>query len=311
MKSFFKKIKDGFKKTQEVVSEGIQQALSRSPKIDEDLYDELEAVLLRGDVGPATTEYLLTSLRARVRRDKLEDSSQLSDAMRSIMEEILTQGRSDGDLLHSSAKPHVVMVVGVNGVGKTTSLAKLAKRVQESGRTPIIAAADTFRAAAVEQLGIWADRLGVHLVKSQHGADPGSVAFDGIQAAISRHADVVFVDTAGRLQTQVGLMAELTKIHRVCGKAMEGAPHEVLLVLDATLGQNAISQAKLFSDAVPVSGILLAKLDGTSKGGVILAIAHELGIPVRYAGVGEKADDLVDFDPAGFAEGLVPKAVTS
>ena len=308
MKSFFKKIKDGFKRTQEVVSDGIQAALQRSPKFDEDLYDEIEAILLRGDVGPATTDYLLTELRARVKRDKLEDSSELSDAMRAIMEDILTQGRAAGDPLSGPESPRVVMVVGVNGVGKTTSLAKLARRVQEDGRTPVIAAADTYRAAASEQLEIWANRLGVHLVKSQHGADPGAVAFDGVQAGKARNANVVFVDTAGRLQTQAGLMAELTKIHRVCGKAMEGAPHEVLLVLDATIGQNAISQARLFSESVPVTGILLAKLDGTSKGGVVLAISHELGIPVRYAGVGEKADDLVDFDPKLFAEGLVPKA---
>lgn len=308
MKSLFKKIKDGFKKTQSVVSEGIQQVLTRGGKIDEDLYEELEAVLLRGDVGPATTYYLLDELRARVKKDKLESPVELRDAMREIMESILRQGRDESDPLgpsdHSSGR-RVVMLVGVNGVGKTTTLAKLVKRVQDTGRTPIIAASDTFRAAASEQLEVWADRLGVHLVKSERGADPGAVAFDGIKAGEARNADVVFIDTAGRLQTQSNLMEELSKIHRVCGKAMDDAPHEVLLVLDATIGQNAISQAKVFSDAVPVSGIVLAKLDGTSKGGVILAISHELKIPVRFVGVGEKAEDLLEFDPKLFADGLI------
>jgi fused signal recognition particle receptor len=210
--------------------------------------------------------------------------------------------------------PEVVLVVGVNGVGKTTSLAKLVQREKSRGRKPLIVASDTFRAAASEQLEIWAQRLDVDIVRSRTGADPGSVAFDGIRAAQSRGAGVVFVDTAGRLQTKGNLMDELAKIHRVCGKALSGAPHETLLVLDATIGQNALSQARLFSEAVPLTGIVLAKLDGTSKGGVILAIAHELKIPVRYVGVGEQAEDLLDFDPGLFAEGLVgevPERVAS
>jgi len=309
MKSLFNKIKQGFKKTQDVVSDGIAQVLQRSPQIDEDLYEDLEGVLLGGDVGPATTDHLLTELRKQVKKQNLESPLELKGALREIMEEVLRAGVVDtidplGPSDHASGRK-VILIVGVNGVGKTTSLAKLAHRVQQDGRTPIIAASDTFRAAASEQLEVWANRLGVDLVKSEHGSDPGAVAFDGIRAGESRGADVVFVDTAGRLQTQVNLMDELGKIHRVCGKALEGAPHEVILVLDATLGQNAISQARLFSKAVPVSGILLAKLDGTSKGGVILAIAHELELPVRFVGVGEQADDLLDFDPTTFAASLV------
>jgi len=204
-----------------------------------------------------------------------------------------------------TGSPHVVLVVGVNGTGKTTSIGKLAWRYRQAGHRPVVVASDTFRAAALEQLGIWAERAGAELIKSQHGADPAAVAYDGIQAARARGFDVVLVDTAGRLQTNANLMAELSKIHRVLGKAQPGAPHEVLLVLDATTGQNALSQAKLFSDAVQVSGILIAKLDGSAKGGVILAIADRLGIPVRYAGLGEKIDDLEDFDPEGFAEALL------
>lgn len=308
MKSFFKKIVSGFKKTREVVSEGIQQVLQQHKEIDPELYDDLEAVLLRADVGPATTLELIERLKRKVKSEGIEDTTGLRTALRQITEEILSEGlrRPDAALRRPAAgEPNVILVVGVNGVGKTTSLAKLAHRSQIAGEAPIIVASDTFRAAASEQLEVWAKRLDVQIVRSQTGADPGAVAFDGIRAAMSRGNRVVLVDTAGRLQTKGNLMEELKKIHRVCGKALPGAPHETILVLDATIGQNAISQAKLFSEAVPIDGILLAKLDGTSKGGVVLAIAHELKIPVRYAGVGEKAEDLVDFDPADFAQGLV------
>ncbi len=304
MKSFFQKIADGFKKTREVVTEGIQQVLRPLKPIDRELYDDLEAVLLRGDVGPATTTALIEGLQARVRRDSIEDAGQLGPVLRELCEEILRGNRSpepDG----SAPKPKVVLMVGVNGVGKTTSLAKLAHRAQSAGQTPLIVASDTFRAAASEQLQVWADRLGVQMVRSQHGADPSAVAFDGIQAGVARGADVIFVDTAGRLQTKGNLMEELRKIHRVIGKALPGAPHETLLVLDATIGQNALSQARLFSEAIPITGLLLAKLDGTSKGGIVLSIAHDLALPVRYVGVGEGVEDLVDFDAKLFAEGLV------
>ncbi len=306
MKSFFKKIAEGFKKTREVVAEGIQEVLQQHKDLDPELYDDLEAVLLRGDVGPSATSELIDRLKKKVAGDRIEDVAGLRAALKQIVEEILRGGlEGPGGRPVPEGEPEVLLIVGVNGVGKTTSLAKLAHRAQSEGRSCLIVASDTFRAAASEQLEVWAKRLGVQMVRSQTGADPGAVAFDGVRSARSRGTSLVLVDTAGRLQTKGNLMEELKKIHRVCGKASPGAPHKTLLVLDATIGQNAISQARLFSEAVPIDGILLAKLDGTSKGGVILAIAHECNIPVLYAGVGEKADDLVDFDPASFAEGLV------
>ncbi len=306
MKSFFKKITEGFRKTREVVTEQIVQVFTQSAAIDEAFYDDLEAVLLRGDVGPGATTELIDRLRRRVREEKTEAPAALRGALAGILEEILRGGAAAAaPRSPNPGEPKVVLVAGVNGVGKTTSIAKLAFRAKAAGGTPVIVASDTFRAAASEQLEVWAKRLGVHIVRSQTGADPGAVAFDGIRAAQARGADLVLVDTAGRLQTKGNLMEELKKIHRVCGKSLPGAPHETILVLDATIGQNALSQARLFGESIPIDGILLAKLDGTSKGGVILAITHESKIPVRYAGVGEKAEDLVDFDPALFARGLL------
>lgn len=321
MKSLFKKIKDGFQKTRDSMSDGIREVLRQNPKIDPELYDDLEVVMLRADVGPATTAYLIAELKTAVKRRGIESTDELKVLLGEIMERILTEGVDLPGAAEPARDPvsptegtpsgaaatasQVVLVVGVNGVGKTTSLAKLVKRAKDEKRTPIIVASDTFRAAASEQLEVWARRLEVDIVRSKTGADPGAVAFDGIRAGLARNADPIFIDTAGRLQTKGNLMEELKKIHRVCGKALEGAPHQTLLVLDATIGQNALSQARLFSDAVPVNGIVLSKLDGTSKGGVILAIAHELKIPVRWVGVGEQADDLLEFDPKLFAMGLI------
>jgi fused signal recognition particle receptor len=306
VKGFFKKITDGFRKTREAVTEQIVQVFTQSKAIDDEFYDELEAVLWRGDVGPGATAELITRLKKRVRDEKIEDPMVLRATLASIVEEILRGGAAASlPSPTNPGEPRVVLVAGVNGVGKTTSIAKLAYRAKAAGGMPVIVASDTFRAAASEQLEVWAKRLGVHIVRSQTGADPGAVTYDGIRAAQARSADLVLVDTAGRLQTKGNLMEELKKIHRVCGKALPGAPHETILVLDATIGQNALSQARLFGEAVPVDGILLAKLDGTSKGGIILAITHESKIPIRYAGVGEKAEDLVDFDPALFARGLL------
>jgi fused signal recognition particle receptor len=306
VKAFFRKITDGFRKTREVVTEQIVQVFTQSAAIDDHFYEELEAVLLRGDVGPGATAELIAKLKKRVRDEKIEDPAVLREALAGIVEEILRGGAAaPAPRAPNPGEPRVVLVAGVNGVGKTTSIAKLAYRAKAGGGVPVIVASDTFRAAASQQLEVWARRLGVHVVRSQTGADPGAVTYDGIRAAQARGADLVLVDTAGRLQTKGNLMEELKKIHRVCGKSLPGAPHETILVLDATIGQNALSQARLFGEAVPVDGILLAKLDGTSKGGIILAITHESRIPVRYAGVGEKAEDLVDFDPNLFARGLL------
>ena len=315
MKSLFGKIKQGFQKTRESMSDGIREVLRQNPKIDPELYDDLEAVMLRADVGPATTAHLLDELRGEVKRRGIEHTDELRVLLGEIMERVLIEGVADSSAPDGDGTPktpdvaltgpRVVLMVGVNGVGKTTSLAKLVKQAKDAGESPIIVASDTFRAAASEQLEVWARRLEVEIVRSQTGADPGSVAFDGIRAGMSRESNPIFIDTAGRLQTKGNLMDELKKIHRVCGKALDGAPHDVFLVLDATIGQNAMSQARLFAEAVPVTGIVLSKLDGTSKGGVILAIAHELKIPVRFVGVGEQADDLLEFDPKLFAQGLI------
>jgi fused signal recognition particle receptor len=306
VKGFFKKVTEGFRKTREAVTEQIVQVFTQSKAIDGEFYDDLEAVLLRGDVGPGATGALIAQLKKRVREEKMEDPAVLRGALADILEELLRGGAAASvPRSPQPGEPRVVLVAGVNGVGKTTSIAKLAYRAKAAGGTPVIVASDTFRAAASEQLEVWAKRLGVHIVRSQTGADPGAVTFDGIRAAQARGASMVLVDTAGRLQTKGNLMEELKKIHRVCGKSLPGAPHETILVLDATIGQNALSQVRLFGEAVPIDGILLAKLDGTSKGGIILAITHESKIPVRYAGVGEKAEDLVDFDPRLFARGLL------
>jgi fused signal recognition particle receptor len=301
--SFFRKITDSLKKTRQVVAEGIQQVVRARPQIDPILYEELEEVLLRGDVGLATSEELITRLKQAVQQGKVEDSSGIPAALRDIAAEILKGAACSPP--SPSGKPAVILVCGVNGVGKTTTIGKIAHRYIRSGNRTLIVAADTFRAAASEQLAIWATRSGAEFVRSSSGADPASVAFDGVQAGIARGCDVVIVDTAGRLQAKGNLMDELRKIHRVVGKALPGAPHEVLLVLDATIGQNGLSQAREFLDAAAVTGLVLAKLDGTAKGGVVLAIARETRLPVRYVGVGEGLEDLEDFDPEAFADALL------
>jgi fused signal recognition particle receptor len=276
VKSFFKKITEGFKKTREVVTEQIVQVFTQTREIDDEFYDDLEAVLLRGDVGPGATAELISRLKKHVREQKIEEPAELRRVLAEIVAEILrgetraasgAEGATPGPAAPSGAlsmipppsspapgEPRVMLIVGVNGVGKTTSLAKIAHRAQQDGLSPMIVASDTFRAAASEQLEVWARRLNVPIVRSQTGADPGAVAFDGINAARARGVGLVLVDTAGRLQTKGNLMEELKKIHRVCGKALPGAPHETLLVLDATIGQNALSQAKLFSEAIRSTG---------------------------------------------------------
>jgi fused signal recognition particle receptor len=275
--------------------------------LTDESWDELEETLLLADAGMATTQRILEGVRARAAAGKVRDASALPELLR---EELVAQLDGDGEAatrraLHvESGEPNVWMFVGVNGVGKTTTVAKIARREQAEGHRVLLAAADTFRAAAAEQLGTWADRLGVELVRGQEGADPGSVVFDAMDAATSRGADLVLVDTAGRLHTKVNLMEELKKLRRIVDRR-PGALREVLLVLDATTGQNGLTQAREFTDAVEVTGVVLTKLDGTAKGGVVLAIEHELGVPVKLVGVGEGAEDLIPFDPDEFAAALV------
>ncbi len=302
--SFFRKIADGLRKTHQIVAEGIQQAVRARPRISPELYDELEEVLLRGDVGIGTTEYLLAALKKKVGDEGIEDAARIPDLLRDIAAETL-RGAIAPEVTDPASGPRVILVCGVNGVGKTTTIGKLAHRYVRAGAPTLIVAADTFRAAACEQLAIWASRSGAEIVRSTSGADPAAVAFDGIQAGVSRGMKVVIVDTAGRLHAKGNLMEELTKIRRVVGRALPGAPHEVLLVLDATIGQNGLAQARGFLQAAGVTGLVLAKLDGTAKGGVILAIARETRLPVRHVGLGEGIEDLEDFDADAFAEALI------
>jgi fused signal recognition particle receptor len=298
------KLKQGLSKTKKSLLGKITEAVGLSKKIDQELLDQLEEILLKGDVGVRATEKIIQNLKNRVKEEKIDDPKKIIEI---IKEEILItlEGFSiSTNTLIPDTKPLIIMIVGVNGTGKTTSIAKLAKRYSDLGKKVMVAACDTFRAAALEQLSIWAQRAGVEIIKSQPNQDPASVAFDAVKSALSRDIDVVIVDTAGRLHTKYNLMEELKKIKRVMGKSLEGVPQEVFLVLDATTGQNGISQAKMFDQAVGLSGIILAKLDGTAKGGIVIAIANELKIPVRYIGIGEKIDDLEEFDPKSFVEAL-------
>jgi len=294
----------GLAKTRRAIKTGIGSALSRGRGLDEAALEEIEETLIAADVGVETSLHLVDVLRSRMA--DLGSSSE-ADVVRVLAEEITgILAGADGDTTaREDARPTVIMVVGVNGVGKTTTIGKLAHRHVRLGDRVVLAAADTFRAAAAEQLDIWADRTGADIVRGHDGGDAASVAFDAVDAAIAREADVLIVDTAGRLHTQKNLLVEIQKIKRVIGKRLEGAPHEVLLVLDANTGQNAVAQARLFDEALGLSGIVLAKLDGTARGGIVVAIARELSIPVRYVGVGEGVEDLEGFEPAAFAEALV------
>jgi len=307
--NLFKKLKDGLEKTRKTLTEGVRQVLANFRPIDESLFEDLEEVLIGADVGVTTTEKILTRLRERVRSERVSDSSGvealLRDEIAAILENRGTAGAGGPAAAPApDAKPQVIIVVGVNGVGKTTTIGKLAHRYVSEGKRVLIAASDTFRAAAAEQLGIWAERAGVDIVRSASGADPASVAFDGLEAALARGADILIVDTAGRLQTKINLMEELKKIARVLSRKLPGAPHEVLLVLDASTGQNAVIQAREFGLAMGLTGLVLAKVDGTAKGGVVIAIADQLGVPVRYLGMGEGIEDLAEFEPRQFAAAL-------
>ena len=296
----FSKIKEGLKKTRDSVSSSIEKMLHSFQKIDEDLFEELEEILVLGDVGVPTAERICEECRRQVKERHISDPNEIYGLIRDITAEMMRGGEE----LNLSTKPSVVLVIGVNGVGKTTTIGKLAYRLKQEGRQVILAAADTFRAAAIEQLEIWADRSGCDLVKQAEGSDPASVVFDAIAAAKARGADVVICDTAGRLHNKKNLMAELAKINRIIDRERPGAAKEVLLVLDAATGQNAVNQAREFQHAANITGIVLTKLDGTPKGGVVIAIREELKIPVKFIGVGEQLDDLQPFDANEFAKAL-------
>ncbi|MEN9837379.1 MAG: signal recognition particle-docking protein FtsY [Pseudomonadota bacterium] len=300
---FFARLKDRLIKPQSGLASGFAR-LFGARKIDAEILEELETRLLQADVGVAVTSELLEGLRKRIARHQLDDVEALRQALREDITALL-QPVAKPLVIDRAHKPYTILVVGVNGSGKTTSIGKLATRYTRDGLKVMLAAGDTFRAAAVEQIGIWADRSGAELIAQQSGADPAAVAFDALNAARSRGVDVLIADTAGRLQAQAHLMEELRKVRRVLGKADPTAPHEVLLVLDANQGQNALAQAKQFHDAVGVTGLVLTKLDGTAKGGIVLAIAKQLGLPIRFIGIGEAADDFGEFDAAAFAAALI------
>ena len=302
------RLKEGLMKTRDDVVRKVTRVLRAKRKIDESLLDEIEEILILGDVGVGATSRIVDNLRDRVKKERYEDASELLALLKEEVAALfgVNDVRSDGTSIEipAGARPYVIMIVGVNGVGKTTTIGKLAHNYRSSGKKVVIGAADTFRAAANEQLEVWATRAVVDIIQQQHGSDPAAVAFDTLQAAMARDADVVIIDTAGRLHTKTNLMEELKKIKRVLAKLMPDAPHDVLLVLDATTGQNAIQQAQQFAQAVDVTGLVVTKLDGTAKGGVVIGVSGELAIPVKYIGVGEQIDDLQVFDRESFVDAL-------
>jgi len=298
-----KRLGESLSRTRQKLSDNVQRVLGGRTRIDEDTLEELEEILITADVGVSATEKLLDRLRDRIQDQGLAEGDSVHEAFVEEVVEVL-RGAEAGEAAAEIEGPRVILLVGVNGTGKTTTLGKLAHHYRNQDKKVLVAAADTFRAAAVEQLRIWAERAGVEIVANESGADPAAVAFDAVAAAEARGSDVVLVDTAGRLQTKVNLMEELRKIARVVGKRIPGAPHEVLLVLDATTGQNAIQQARQFGEVTTISGLVLTKVDGTAKGGVVIAIAGELGIPVRFLGLGEGMEDLAVFEAETFAAAL-------
>ena len=296
----FKKIKEGLKKTRDSVVSQIDSMLKSFTKIDEELFEELTELLVMGDVGIQTAEQITDELRIKVKKEGIKDPKEITLLLQEVVADML---RGDEEL-KITTKPSIILVIGVNGVGKTTTIGKLANNLKKQGKSVLLAAADTFRAAAIEQLEIWADRSGCDIVKQNEGSDPAAVIYDAISAAKARNTDVIICDTAGRLHNKKHLMDELAKIGRVIDRELPDADKEYLLVLDATTGQNAVNQAEQFSKATGITGIVLTKLDGTAKGGVVLAIKNGLGIPVKYIGVGEQIDDLQEFVPEDFAKAL-------
>ena len=299
-KGFFAKIKAGLSKTRNNIISSVENVLSAFTKIDEDLYEELEEALIMADIGVETSLYIIEKLREKVKDEKIHDPAEVKGAIIRVITEILEKDDEPFELHH----PSVVLVIGVNGVGKTTTIGKLTHNYMENGKTVLLAAADTFRAAAIDQLQVWADRNNAQLIKHQENSDPGAVVYDAVQAAKARNTDVLICDTAGRLHNKKNLMEELRKISKIVNKEYPDAKVETLLVLDATTGQNALQQAKLFKEVADITGLVLTKLDGTAKGGIVLAIKHEMNIPVRYIGVGEQMDDLQEFNSKDFAKAL-------
>ena len=306
---WLQRLNKGLSKTRSAVTGSLDRLLGR--KADPALLEEFEAALIASDLGAPVAERMIDRLKQSLQGTDASKAAHVQKTLQGTLLEVLkpASGPSFEQMLAAGPKPFVVLVVGVNGVGKTTSIAKLAQRLVEGGRVPLLVAADTFRAAAIDQLQVWADRVGVGLIRHRYGADPAAVAYDGLTAAKARQVDVVLIDTAGRLHTKSNLMDELRKVARVIGQELPGAPHEVLLVLDATLGQNALSQARQFHQAVGVTGLALTKLDGTARGGIVVAIADELKLPVRLIGVGEAVEDLQDFQPEAFVDALLGLSV--
>ncbi|HKC92909.1 MAG TPA: signal recognition particle-docking protein FtsY [Nitrospira sp.] len=306
---WLQRLNEGLSKTRSAVTGSLDRLLGRTA--DPALLEEFEVALIASDLGAPVAERIIDRLKQSLQGTDASKAAHVQKTLQNTLLEVLkpASGPPFEQLLEKGPKPFVVLVVGVNGVGKTTSIAKLAQRLVQGGKVPLLVAADTFRAAAIDQLQVWADRVGVGLIRHRHGADPAAVAYDGLTAAKARQADVVLIDTAGRLHTKSNLMDELRKVARVIGQEVPGAPHEVLLVLDATLGQNALSQARQFHQAVGVTGLALTKLDGTARGGIVVAIADELKLPVRLIGVGEAVEDLQDFQPQAFVDALLGLSV--
>ena len=296
----FSKIKAGLKKTRDAVIGRIDSMLKSFTKIDDELFEELEELLVMGDVGVATAEDICNEVKKKVKESGTTDPSEIKDLLKEVVAEMLRGGQE----LNLNTKPSVILVIGVNGVGKTTTIGKMANRFQNEGKKVLLAAADTFRAAAIDQLQIWADRSGCDIIKQNEGSDPAAVVFDAISAAKARGADIIIADTAGRLHNKKHLMDELAKINRIIDRELPDSDKEILLVLDATTGQNAVSQVEHFKEATGITGIVLTKLDGTAKGGIILAIKNTLDVPVKFIGVGEQIDDLQPFHPDEFANAL-------
>jgi fused signal recognition particle receptor len=300
---FFDRMKQAVTRTRENLAERIEAAVAFTKEIDRDTLDSLEATLLGADLGSTTTQEVLKTLREKADRKQIQDAEQLKRLLQEELYAILTRN-GNPPATRVEGVPEVILIVGVNGTGKTTTIGKLAHLLRSDGKSVLLCAADTFRAAAIEQLEVWGERSGAEVVKTKQGGDPAAVLYDALQAAQSRKMDYVIVDTAGRLHTKTHLMAELDKMRRTAQRIIPSAPHEVLLVMDATTGQNGLQQARQFTDSSGVTGIVLTKLDGTAKGGVVVAIARELGLPVRYVGVGEKIGDLLPFDARAFADSL-------